>query len=443
MPAQPTRPITMQTTGSEGLTAAAMAMRSRREGKGSATPASAATTASPTMVQRLRTMRWRMSSAGIGATTTLFASSPSGQAAIPVKSYTRFILVLGGGGMKGLAHIGVLQALTERGLLPTHIVGTSVGALVGAAWSAGHSVAELREIAVALRRKDIFAVAHADMAFKRMRSPALFRREPLDTLLERLVGDITFQQLDHPLVVNTVDVNSGMQVFWGLEGLDDITVREAVFASCALPGFLPPREIRGRFYVDGATNDNLPVGTALVLGADLVLAVDVSASNAFRADVQDEGFASVFARATEIAMQSLLELRLRAWTTPPIYYVHPRVEHLSPFSFDHLRELVEEGYRATAAALDHPNEWPRPGDAGVYPKRSVIVRVQRERCIGCGACLVQAPPGMFVLDAQGKAVVTRPEQEWSPIDGEFIRHCPTYAISARPAAAPKAADAAC
>src|SRR3989449_8103870 len=161
--------------------------------------------------------------------------------------------------MKGLAHIGVLQALTERGLLPTHIVGTSVGALVGAAWSAGHSVAELREIAVALRRKDIFAVAHADMAFKRMRSPALFRREPLDTLLERLVGDITFQQLDHPLVVNTVDVNSGMQVFWGLEGLDEIPVREAVFASCALPGFLPPREIRGRFYVDGATNDNLPV----------------------------------------------------------------------------------------------------------------------------------------------------------------------------------------
>jgi len=387
-------------------------------------------------------MRWRMSSAGIGATTTLLGSSPSGQAAIPVKSDTRFILVLGGGGMKGLAHIGVLQALTERGLLPTHIVGTSVGALVGAAWSAGHSVAELREIAIALRRKDIFAVAHADMAFKRMRSPALFRREPLDTLLARLVGDITFQQLDHPLVVNTVDVNSGMQVFWGLEGLDEIPVREAVFASCALPGFLPPREIRGRFYVDGATNDNLPVGTALVLGADVVLAVDVSASNAFRADVQDEGFASVFARATEIAMQSLLEWRLRAWTTPPIYYVHPRVEHISPFSFDHLRELVEEGYRATAAALDHPDEWPRPGDAGVYPKRGVIVRVQRERCIGCGACLLQAPPGMFVLDAQGKAVVTRPEQEWSPVDGEFIRHCPTYAISARPAAAPKAAGAA-
>src|SRR3990172_419298 len=225
-----------------------------------------------------------MSSAGIGATTTLLGSSPSGQAAVPVNSDTRFTLVLGGGGMKGLAHIGVLQALTERGLVPTHIVGSSVGALVGAAWSAGRSVAELREIAVNLRRRDIFVVAHADMAFKRMRSPPLFRREPLDALLQRIVGDITFQALRPPLVVNTVDINSGMQVFWGLEGLEEARVRDAVFASCALPGYLPPREIRGRFYVDGATVDNLPVGTARVLGPDLILAVDVSASNAFRSE---------------------------------------------------------------------------------------------------------------------------------------------------------------
>lgn len=355
---------------------------------------------------------------------------------------TRFTLVLGGGGMKGLAHVGVLQALTERGLVPAQIVGTSVGALVGAAWSAGRSIAELRDIAVALRRKDIFAVAHADMAFKRMRSPALFRRDPLDLLIHKLVGDLTFQDLHHPLIVNTVDVNSGMQVFWGLDGLDEVPVKDAVFASCALPGYLPPREIRGRFYVDGATVDNLPVGTARILGSQLILAVDVSASNAFRADTQEEGFAAVFARATEIAMQALLELRLQIWTTPPIYYVHPRVEHIPFDSFDHLREVVEEGYRATAAALDRPEEWPALGDGGVYPRRPVTVRVQRERCIGCGACLVQAPPGMFVLDAEGKAVVTRPDQEWSPIDGGFIRHCPTYAISARPVAAPRAAGAA-
>src|SRR5436305_11673680 len=184
-----------------------------------------------------------MSSAGLGATTTLLGGSPSGQAASHVNNQTQFTLVLGGGGMKGVAHVGVLQALTERGFVPAQVVGSSVGALVGAAWSAGKSIAELRDIAVNLQRKDLFAVAHADMAFKRMRSPALFRKEPLENLIKRTVGDLTFQQLDPPVVVNTVDLNSGMEVFWGLPGLDDIRVADAVFASCALPGYYPPHEI--------------------------------------------------------------------------------------------------------------------------------------------------------------------------------------------------------
>ncbi|HXH63413.1 MAG TPA: patatin-like phospholipase family protein [Gemmatimonadales bacterium] len=348
-------------------------------------------------------------------------------------SSTRFTLVFGGGGMKGLAHIGVLQALTERGLRPAHIVGSSVGALIGAAWAAGRSIPELRDMAVSLKRKEVFAVAHADMAFKRMHSPALFRREPLETLIARLVQGAKFPDLDPPVVVNTVDINSGMQVMWGLPGLDDVPLADAIFASCALPGYFAPREIHGRFYVDGATTDNLPIGAARALSGELVVAVDVSASSALREDTQDEGFASVFARATEIAMQTQLEMSLHDWATPPLFHIHPRVEHISMFSFSHLREVVEEGYRATLAALDRPADWPARGSTGVYPRRRVTVRVERDRCIGCGQCLVHAPQGMFVLDTEGKAVVTRPDQEWSPADGGFIRHCPTYAISARPA----------
>ncbi|HJS44103.1 MAG TPA: patatin-like phospholipase family protein [Gemmatimonadales bacterium] len=350
-----------------------------------------------------------------------------------MKRDTPFTLVLGGGGMKGLAHIGVLQALLERGHRPSRIIGSSVGALVGAAWAGGMGIARLREVALSLRRKDVFAVAHADMAFKRMRSPALFRREPLEQLIARTVGDVTFQQLDPPLIVNTVDLNSGMQVFWGLPGLDDIRVADAVFASCALPGYFPPHEIGGRFYVDGAVVSNVPFDAARALGPELIVAVDVSASSVLTADAQDEGFAGVFARATEILMHSLLEHRVRTWTTPPVYYIQPRVEHVTMFSFDHLREEVEEGYRATSTALDRLEEWPQLHDVGIYPKRRVTVRVERERCIGCGTCLVHGPHGMFVLDADRKAVVTQPDQEWSPMDGDYIRHCPTYAIIARPA----------
>src|SRR5207245_10941010 len=107
-----------------------------------------------------------------------------------------------------------------------------------------------------------------------------------------------------------------------------------------------------------------------------------------------------------LRLQPRPDVALHKCTTPPIYYTHPRVEHISAFDFDHLREVVDEGYRATIAALDRPEEWPARGDPGVHPRRSVTVRVQRERCIGCGACLVQAPPGMLVLDAPGKARVT-------------------------------------
>ena len=345
---------------------------------------------------------------------------------------TRFTLVLGGGGMKGLAHVGVLEALLERGLKPSHIIGCSVGSLVGAAWSSGKSIPELRDIAINLKRKDVFQIAHADMAFKRMRSPALFRREPLALLIDRLVGVASFADLDVPVICNTVDINSGMQVLWGLPGLDDIPVSEAVFGSCALPGYLPPHEIRGRYFVDGAVIENLPIAAARALDSELVFAVDVSASSTLREDTQEGGFAAVFGRATEIAMQALLEQRLRQWSTPPVYYIHPRVEHISMFSFDHLREVVEEGYRATTEALERADTWPARGAEGVYPRRRVIVQVARDRCIGCGACLFQGPPGLFVLDTERKAVVTQPEQEWTPASGSFIRHCPTYAISARP-----------
>src|SRR5438034_9198565 len=102
-----------------------------------------------------------------------------------------------------------------------------------------------------------------------------------------------------------------MQVFCGLPGLDDIRVAYAVFASCALPGYFPPHEIGGRFYVDGAVVSNVPFDAARALGPELIVAVDVSASSVLTADAQDEGFAGVVARAHVVLLSAMLDDAVR------------------------------------------------------------------------------------------------------------------------------------
>ncbi|MFQ5704801.1 MAG: patatin-like phospholipase family protein [Gemmatimonadales bacterium] len=342
-----------------------------------------------------------------------------------------YTLVLGAGGLKGLAHIGVLSALEEHDFLPTDVVGCSVGAIVAAAWCSGISTKHLREIALELKRRDLFRIAHSEMALKRMKSPSLYRREPLEEFIHGLLGGITFDELERPLLVNTVDINAGSQVFWGAPGLTDVPVADAVFASCALPGYLPPGEIRGRFFIDGATVSNLPVRVAAARKRDLVLAVDVGSTGAVRAEQQEAGFAAVYARAIEIAIQTMRTSVLRDWGQPPLVLLEPRVEHIPMFSFQHNAELLELGYEVASQILTNPDLIPGPDCSGVFPRRRFRVDVDRARCIGCGGCLVHAPQGMFFIDDEGKAVITEQEQTWSPVDGDFVQHCPTYAIVPR------------
>ena len=347
----------------------------------------------------------------------------------------RFALVLGGGGIKGLAHVGALRALDERGWIPDVVIGNSIGALIGAAWAVEFSIPELEAVALSMRRQDVFTIARGEMATRRFRAPGLYKTEPLEMLLRGILGETTFDELARRLVVASVDINSGMVTYWGLPGLRNVSVADAVFASCALPGFFAPREIGGRFLVDGALADNLPVTVAATQDVDGVIAVDVGSSSVLRAEVQESGFAAVFARASEIVFHQLLETRLAQWTSPAMLLVQPRVEHVPMLSFAHNRELIDEGYRATAAALDQAEDEVRQARAGIFPRRLVEVAVDRERCIGCGACVALAPPGTFRMDAAGKAVGPSTPQEWSPIGGGFIRHCPTYSITAHPARA--------
>jgi NTE family protein len=336
-------------------------------------------------------------------------------------------LVLGGGGLKGFAHIGVLRAFEERGIKPALVAGTSIGALVAAAYVGGMPVAEMERRALALKKKDLFRIDHYSMVAKRMLSPSLYLTRPLQALVDDTVPAGTFRDLPIPLLVNTVDLENAAQVLWGLPGLQDASVAEAVYASCALPGFFPPGIVGDRTCADGGVVDNVPAVPASH-GMDAVIAVDVGSTNIARARrIKDKGFAAIYQRAAQVMMKSLQVLQLEIWQGPPLLLVRPAVWRFNWFSFAHVDRMIALGYAAANDALDRAGASLLSG-GGVWPRRVVEVRVDRAKCIGCTLC-ASLSPHVMAMDQDGKAQVLASPLEWSRADGDFVHQCPTEAIS--------------
>lgn len=338
----------------------------------------------------------------------------------------RVALVLGGGGLKGFAHIGVLRALEERGIRPVLMAGTSIGALIAAAYVRGLTIAQMEERALSLRKPDLFRIDHMGMVVRRMLAPSLYLEQPLQDIVDQLAPEGTFRDLAIPLLVNTVDLERGTQVTWGLPGLQDVRVADAVYASCALPGFFPPRVIDGRTCVDGGVMENTP---ALVASreVDAVIAVDVGSTSLTAARrVREKGFAAIFMRSAQLMMRSLQQMQLAAWHGPPLLLVRPPVWRYNWFSFAHTRTMIDAGYATACDVLDSVGE-SLYSAGGVYPRREVEVLVDRERCTGCGMCVTLAPALMRM--AEGKATPLAGPLEWSRADGAFVTECPVQAIS--------------
>jgi NTE family protein len=351
---------------------------------------------------------------------------------LPLRSHgtpvsRRVALVLGGGGLKGFAHIGVLRALAERGISPDIYAGTSIGALISAAHIAGTTVEELAARAEALRKRDLFRINHMGMLLERMRSPSIYLEEPLRDLVSRAVPEVTFAELPKRLLVNTVDLDRGARVVWGLPGLEEVSVRDAIYASCALPGFFPPGRVAERMCIDGGVVDNLPVSVASNF-ADLVVAVDVGSSDQSRSDAAGSGFAGTYMRAATMMMHALQQFPLQHWHGPPMVLIRPRVDDANWLSFSDTAANIAEGYRSATRALERfESYWDQPNC--VFPRRRVQIDVIRDRCTGCGTC-VSLAPSVMGLDGSGKAFARTHIVEWSPAEGGFVHECPTAAITA-------------
>jgi len=175
----------------------------------------------------------------------------------------RIGLALGGGAARGFAHIGVIQVLEEAGIKPQLVVGTSAGSLVAALYAAGKSGAELGMLALGMDESAI-----TDWAFP---GRGVIRGEALARYVREQTGGRSIEQLKLPLGIVATDLDSGQAILFQ-RGDPGVAVR----ASSAVPAVFQPVKIGDREYVDGGLVSPVPVRFARQMGAELVLAVDIS-----------------------------------------------------------------------------------------------------------------------------------------------------------------------
>lgn len=293
-------------------------------------------------------------------------------------------LVLGSGAARGFAHIGVIQALAARGVIPDIIVGTSIGALVGGCY-ANNQLDTLETWARSLTMRSI--LRYLDV---RLGGSGLINGGRLATRLQESIGSTAIEQLPIRFAAIATEVGTGHEV-WLARGSLSLALR----ASYALPGIFPPVSLGGRWLVDGALVNPVPVSVARALGARVVIAVNLNADRFGRgatiashgADPGDEpsdlpatkprngflglrnifgaeralkrqiiagaarpGFSTVMIESFNIMQDRLTRMRLAG--DPPDVHITPRIGHVGWLDFHRAADAIEIGRAAGERALD-------------------------------------------------------------------------------------------
>ncbi len=266
-------------------------------------------------------------------------------------------LVCGGGGAKAAAHIGALRALEEAGLHPTRFLGTSMGSVFAAVFASGVNSREALERVSTVAESGI--VETDTLALVRgLWARSLLKPGPFRAALGRLVSARSFAELAHPLTVTAVDLDHGELVTFG-DGGRPVPLLDALYASCALPVFLPPGVIEGRRYADGGLRSVVPLELAARHPARLIVAVDVGPGfDELALPVPPRTLppvADAHNEALAILMAGQTEAHVALWHATPgrprLLYVRPRTQRGSTFRVDQVRGYVEEGFAATRTAL--------------------------------------------------------------------------------------------
>ncbi|KKI93755.1 esterase [Bacillus sp. SA1-12] len=239
-------------------------------------------------------------------------------------------LALGSGGARGFAHLGVLKVLRDAGIQVDLIAGSSMGALVGCFYASGLSIERMYQFALAFKRKYYLDFTVPKMGF--------IAGNRVKELIRLFTHRKTFSELDIPVAVVATDLYDGSKVIF-----KDGPVAEAVRASIAIPGIFVPEKINGKLLVDGGVVDRVPVSVVKDMGADIIIAVDVSHVK------RNEEITSIF----DVIMQSLDIMQDELVHHREIasdIMIRPHVEQYSSRAFTNIKEIIEIGEKE---ALQH------------------------------------------------------------------------------------------
>lgn len=241
-------------------------------------------------------------------------------------------LALGGGGARGLAHIGVLKVLEEEELRADFVAGTSAGSLIGALYCCGYTWRQLHDLARSTAWLDLVALS--------VPRKGLIDARKLERLVERLSGARSIEELPVPFRAVAVDITRGQEVV-----LDRGPVALAVRASSSIPGIFEPTRWEGRLLVDGGLLDNVPTQVARDMGAEVVIAVDLVADRAKTRE--PENLLDVMLYSLSILIHGQSQRGIAAADVP----VAPDLAGFSFRDLSRLQEMIERGESAMRAGL--------------------------------------------------------------------------------------------
>jgi NTE family protein len=262
------------------------------------------------------------------------APEPPAVAVEPARRAPRLGLVLGGGAARGFAHVGVIQVLERHGLRPDLVVGTSAGSLVAALYASGMGGAELERTAMAMEEATL-----TDWTMPLM-GRGMLRGEALARYVRSAVKGKLIDQMPLPLGILATDLASGEGVVFRRGD-----AAQAVRASSAVPGLFEPVNIAGRDYVDGGLVAPVPVPQARAMGAEVLVAVDISSDpNGNSA----QGWLQVLLQTTAIMGQSINRYAMNA---PDVVAVRPALSGVGSADFSARQRSIEAGRAAMEAAM--------------------------------------------------------------------------------------------